>query len=214
MAGAEFKILFAGELVEGADPAQVRANLANLFKTEVAKVESLFSGERKVIRRDVDEATARKFQAGFARAGAVAVIVDADGVEHLPEASQPPAPSTTEAPPVDTRPASPPPAPPVPAQDSDDLEPSRTTLAEAGRAPPPLLARGQPSAPDDMTMADAGAILIDEPTVTESPNIDTSHLTLSEPGVDLTEHENVSAPQFDLSTYELAPPGSAMSEEP
>ena len=60
----------------------------------------------------------------------------------------------------------------------------------------PLIARGLPSAPDDMTMADAGAMLIDEPATVEAPSIDTSHLTLSE----------LSFMEFDLGFFGQAGP--------
>ena len=65
-----------------------------------------------------------------------------------------------------------------------------------------------------MTMADPGALLMDEPSTVEAPSIDTSHLTLSEPGVNLVEHEKVAAPEFDLSDFDLAPPGTALGEDP
>ena len=65
-----------------------------------------------------------------------------------------------------------------------------------------------------MTMADAGAVLVDEPTTVPAPDIDTSHLTLSEAGVDLAEHKKVAPAEFDLSDLELAPPDKPLSEDP
>lgn len=181
MAEPDFQVVFDGQLVEGADPAEVKANIAKLFKMEIAKVEPLFSGRRTVVKRGLDEAAAQKYRIAFERAGAVATIVD--------------------------------PSEMTPAEAGDE-GPNRLEIAEASRAPPPLIARGLPSAPDDMTMADAGAMLMDEPSTVEAPVIDTSHLTLSEPGVDLGEHEKVAAPEFDLSAFELAPPGTTLSDDP
>ena len=51
MADADYQVVFEGQLAEGADPAQVRQKLAKLFKTDVARVEPLFVGYRRVIRR-------------------------------------------------------------------------------------------------------------------------------------------------------------------
>ena len=76
MAEPGFQIVFDGQLVEGADPAQVKANIAKLFKMEVAKVEPLFSGRPTVVKRGLDDASAQKYRIAFERAGAVATIVD------------------------------------------------------------------------------------------------------------------------------------------
>lgn len=208
MAKPDFQVVFDGQLVEGADPSQVKANIAKLFKMEVAKAELLFSGRRTVIKRGLDQATAQKFQIAFERAGAVAIVVNPS--ETTPSDA---APTPAETPTTESTPAETPAAESTPEEAADD-GPSRMEIAEAGRAPPPLIARGLPSAPDDMTMAYAGAMLVDEPSIVEAPSIDTSHLTLSEPGVDLTEHEKVAAPEFDLSAFELAPPGTALGEDP
>ena len=43
MAQEDFQVVFEGQLVEGADPAAVRAGLAKLFKTDVSRVEPLFA---------------------------------------------------------------------------------------------------------------------------------------------------------------------------
>ena len=79
MTDSTFQVVFDGQLVEGADPDRVKAAIAKMFNTDVARVEPLFSGRRAVIKRDLDEATARKYRAGFERAGAVVHILDASG---------------------------------------------------------------------------------------------------------------------------------------
>jgi len=201
MTEPDFQVVFDGQLVEGADPAQVKANIAKLFKTEVAKVEPLFSGRRTVVKRGLDDATAHKYRIAFERAGAVATIVDPSEMAPSAAAPAPAAPPSAEPPQAN-------------AVDGEDEGPSRLEIAEASRALPPLIARGIPSAPDDMTMAGPGAMLMDEPSTVEAPGIDTSHLTLSEPGIDLVEHEKVGAPEFDLSAFELAPPGTARGDDP
>ena len=197
MAEPDFQVVFDGQLVEGTDLPRVKANIAKLFKMEVAKVEPLFSGRRTVVKRGLDEATAQKYLIALQRAGAVATIVDPSEMAPPAAAPAPAAPPSAES-------------PPAKAADEEEEGQSLLEIAEASRAPPPLIARGLPSAPDDMTMSDAGAMLLDEPPIVEAPDIDTSHLTLSEPGVDLVEHAKVAAPDFDLSAFELAPPGTAL----
>ena len=216
MAGAKFKVVFDGQILNGADPDQVRDNLAKIFKTDADKVEHLFVGERKLIRRDVDEATARKFQAAFNRAGAIAVIVDSDGQDLLPE---PPASAPARSPKAArtaTRATQPAPLDQTASDqrsgsDTENAQPTRAELAEAGRAPPPLATRGLPSAPANMTMAEAGEVLLEAGGAIDAPDIDTSHLSMADVGEDLGERKSVVQARFDLSAYELAPAGAAMS---
>ena len=66
-----YDVLFYGVVKPGHDPEQARNNLATLFKTERGKVDPLFSGGEVVIKRGVDEATAKRYQAAFAQAGLV-----------------------------------------------------------------------------------------------------------------------------------------------
>ncbi|MEH6366970.1 MAG: hypothetical protein V7764_11930, partial [Pseudomonas marincola] len=41
-----FEIAFAGQLVPGADPVKVKANLAKLFQADEQRIALLFSGRR------------------------------------------------------------------------------------------------------------------------------------------------------------------------
>ncbi|MFQ5487472.1 MAG: hypothetical protein ACE5ET_03375 [Gammaproteobacteria bacterium] len=71
-----FDIVFTGQIVEGADPAQVQERLAILFKMERAAIQGLFSGRRYTIKKDLDPATAGKFKAALAKAGAVCELAE------------------------------------------------------------------------------------------------------------------------------------------
>jgi hypothetical protein len=70
MADARFNIVFSGELVAGADPETVKANLAKVFKMDAARVEKLFGGGPVVLKKNADQATAMKFRAVLKKAGA------------------------------------------------------------------------------------------------------------------------------------------------
>lgn len=70
MTDARFHIVFAGQLVKGADPATVKLNLGKIFKMDAARVEKLFSGQAVVLKKDADQATAMKFRAVLKQAGA------------------------------------------------------------------------------------------------------------------------------------------------
>ena len=71
MAEKRFAIVFSGRIVDGADEAQVRKNLANLFNVEAKKIDAMFSGKPVLIKKDLDETKARGYQAALAKAGAV-----------------------------------------------------------------------------------------------------------------------------------------------
>ncbi len=74
MAEPRFDIAFSGQLAPGADPAVVKTKLAALFKADAARIEALFT-TRTFIKKDVDESTARNYQAALANAGAQVELV-------------------------------------------------------------------------------------------------------------------------------------------
>lgn len=69
-----FDIVFTGALVAGREPAQVKAELARLFKTDAAGIGRLFCGQPVIIKKGVDRATADKYRAVLAKAGAMCEI--------------------------------------------------------------------------------------------------------------------------------------------
>lgn len=71
MGQRHYDVLYAGELVEGADGEAVKARLAALFKTDVAGIARLFSGETLVIKRALDEETAQRYREAMRHAGAL-----------------------------------------------------------------------------------------------------------------------------------------------
>ena len=70
MSQARFKIVFSGELMPAAQLDEVKANLARLFKSDSAKIDSLFSGNPVALKRDLAEDEAEKYLAALQRAGA------------------------------------------------------------------------------------------------------------------------------------------------
>jgi hypothetical protein len=79
-----YEIVFLGELVDGAQPERVKANLGKLFQADAQRLELLFSGRRLVLKNDLDAETAEKYRATLERAGArVQVLASADA-QQLP----------------------------------------------------------------------------------------------------------------------------------
>lgn len=74
MADPRYDIYFRGEILAGADKAQVKAAIAKIFKANTDKLALLFSGKVNTIKKSVDKATAAKYQQAFKQAGAKAVI--------------------------------------------------------------------------------------------------------------------------------------------
>ncbi|TDJ39420.1 MAG: hypothetical protein E2O54_10885, partial [Gammaproteobacteria bacterium] len=90
-----FRLLFRGEILEGQHTAVVKKRLAKLLGIEDARVQRLFSGEPVVIKKDVDQATAARYQAEFKSAGARLRV--AGGKSAGSAASPPPTPAQDAA---------------------------------------------------------------------------------------------------------------------
>ena len=74
MSDQQFDVFFRGDIVAGQSVAEVKERLAKLFKLEVAQVAQLFSGRPTAIRRNLDEASARKYEQALLKIGAVAEL--------------------------------------------------------------------------------------------------------------------------------------------
>ncbi|MCW5212041.1 AIM24 family protein [Desulfobulbus sp. TB] len=71
---SQIKVFFAGQIQEGYDPQQVRKNLAKLHQVSLEKIEALFTGKRKVVKKVNDYGAAKKIQQVYSNAGAVCII--------------------------------------------------------------------------------------------------------------------------------------------
>ncbi len=69
-----YNIHYAGEVLEGQDPAAVRVRLGKLFKAPEATLDKLFSGQPQLLKRDCDKATALKYKKAMEQAGAKPLI--------------------------------------------------------------------------------------------------------------------------------------------
>ena len=71
MADPLFKVVFAGELMPGIAMDTAKSNLATLFKSDLKKIDSLFSGKPVVLKRELKEAEADKYVIALRNAGAL-----------------------------------------------------------------------------------------------------------------------------------------------
>lgn len=89
---SRYEIAFSGQLVPGAQPELVKANLARLFQADAQRIAQLFSGRRIVIKNNLDAAGAEKYRATLERAGARVEVVNMDVlIEEVELAPPPPA---------------------------------------------------------------------------------------------------------------------------
>tara|TARA_Y100000588_G_C14163526_1_gene885891 strand:- start:122 stop:739 length:618 start_codon:yes stop_codon:yes gene_type:complete len=196
MTDQKFKVVFNGQLSKDKDADQVKSDISTMFRMEAEKVEALFCGRPVILKRDLDAVTAERYRAAFEKAGAITTVVAIKN--NTAEDTK------SDIPPIDS------------SGSSRDLEapqqtsaatstPTRLNVAEAGRLAPPIAARGLPVAPSNMTMAEPGAVLVENTAKKVAPTIDTSHLTLADPGADLSARKQVPSPEFDVSAFEMLP---------
>jgi len=69
-----YEVAFSGQIAEGADLVQVKSKVGQMFKADAAKLEHLFSGKRVVIKKNIDQQTAMKYQTALNNAGALCEI--------------------------------------------------------------------------------------------------------------------------------------------
>lgn len=165
-----FEIVFAGELVEGAQPERVKANLGKLFQADAQRLEVLMSGRRLVLKNNLDAQTAEKYRATMERAGARVKVVAMTPVEEHPMEEVELAPPPDE--PTWTRKAAA--AAPVGSSAVDNPGPRDAYAAAFMDVVAP-----------DFTLARAGSDLQDPRPEPVAPRLDLSGLTLAPAGSDM-----------------------------
>ena len=181
---SRYEIAFSGQLVPGAQPELVKANLAKLFQADAQRIAQLFSGRRIVIKNNLDAAGAEKYRATLERAGARVEVVDMDVLIEEVELAPPP-------------PAEPPPA-----------VVSAPAVARAGRlqiAPRDeyMAAFSDVDAPD-FGIAPVGSDLQDARPDAAAPAVDLSQFTLAPVGSDMGQAKSSTpAPAPDTSHLKL-----------
>ncbi len=97
-----FQVIFEGKLTGEKPIEEVKANLAGLFKMNAKQADAMFAGKPIVIKRNIDESTAKKYQAALKKAGALCLVQNStqnsDAVANTaskPQSSSPAKPATT-----------------------------------------------------------------------------------------------------------------------
>jgi hypothetical protein len=209
MATISYEVSFSGILAEGSDPAQVRRNLAELFKTDLQRIERLFCGKSIVIKSNLDQTSALKYQVAMRRAGAVCTIEER-GSESAQSTSPSIQPTDGQGSDIQESQA---PVDKTPVESNEIRnEISSASLAPAGSV---LIEHEDVRAPEidvsAISLAPQGSDLV-EHTRIEPPAIDISSMTLAPQAGDLVEHKEVEAPSIDTGALDLAPAGGDLVE--
>lgn len=166
-----FEVAFSGKIAEGADLAQVKAKVGAMFKADAAKLAQLFSGSRIVIKKNIDAATAKKYQVALKNAGAVCEVKSLSKAA----ATAPPAPAKAAQPAGDTRPASATTASKVVASDDIPAAPQTDPLGITAADISDLSA----------SIAPVGSQMQDEIKQVAEPQLDIGSMAMAPVGSDL-----------------------------
>lgn len=76
MDNQKYNVIFKGDIVEGSNVEEAKLAVASIFKANVnnKNIKALFSGERKVIKKNIDLEMAKKIKTQFYKAGAICFI--------------------------------------------------------------------------------------------------------------------------------------------
>ena len=172
-----FEVAFSGEISEGASLDEVKARVGKMFNADTAKLAQLFSGKRVVIKKNIDKATAAKYQSALNKAGAQCEVAPMGGAPATPAPA--PAASAEEAKPAATASAVPAAAAAVQIETSYDGE----------VAPPPqvdpLGITGDQIEDLAASLAPVGSELKDEHEEIKEPEFDLTGLDVAPVGSDL-----------------------------
>ncbi|MFO7593979.1 MAG: hypothetical protein R6X15_08070 [Pseudomonadota bacterium] len=196
MSERRYDVLFSGQLVEGAALDKVKANVAKLFKVEVAKVEGLFSGNPVAIKKGVNEEVAKKYLIAMKKAGALCKARAAAPAKAKPAVGKPTA------------------AQQATQRQEPPLSQSETGQATADAGEAKYVIKQPPAGLGELSAAsldEPGAVLVEHQEV-PPPQVDTGGLSMDEPGATLVEHEETPPPQVDTGDLSMDEPGATLVE--
>lgn len=214
MTQQRFDVIYQGEILDGGDIAEVKGNLARLFKTHAGAIEHLFSGRPVLIKRGLDRETALKYQIAMKKAGAACLIRDTMPADSSAGSSPGQAAgglgSVSIAPPGTTLVAYEPPAPRVFDLSALSMAAPGADILEEGERKPAV----PPPDPGGLSMDPPGVDLLEQPAPTPPPPTATGGMSVADVGVDLVENGPVeAAPVPDTSGITMAPAGADIVEE-
>ena len=235
-----FNVVFRGDILPGHALPTVKAQMAQLFKLDDARLAAVFSGKPVVLKKDCDQATAEKLKAALTRVGAdseikpsapaaaastpAASAPTAAPAPPRPPATSPPAPAAAPKPvaaasipaaPRPAPPAAPTPASPAPAASGGiKLAPVGPVMTEAERAAqrkPPVQVKTDHIALEKRASSFMAAD--DKPAAAKRPEIKAPDFGIAATGADLLRDDEKRVYEeldLDLSAFVVAELGADM----
>jgi hypothetical protein len=214
-----FDVVFFGILQAGKDKETVMQNMAALFKTDASLLAPYFAGGRKVIKGKLNAASAEKYKSALENVGLNITLepcaIAADNAAKN-TAAEPAPPSQPVAGQTQTSAANTPPSKP----DTVNPDTSGMTMAAAGAdvIENPVAVEAQKIDDiSDITMAETGADVIENPVAVTPQKIDDiSDISMAEIGTDVLDHptEVVAQKIEDISDISMAEAGSDLIANP
>ena len=211
-----FDVVFFGILQAGKDKDMVMQNMAAMFKTETTKLAPYFAGGRKVIKGNINAATAEKYKAALENVGLTIKVepCEASARKVSPEKVSSQGDTATKSP--ETSPA---------AYKSEQSSDTTIDTGDMSVAPVGADVLENPVAVpvqkiDDIsaiTMAETGADVIKNPVAVVTQEIaDISDISMAEVGTDVLDHPRQIIPQKigDISDISVAEVGSDLIANP
>jgi hypothetical protein len=202
-----YKLVFRGEVLQGQHPAVVRKRLAEAGSFSDDQLDKLFSGRPVVVKRTADTDVAARVQSMFRNAGARLRVLPVDDENDAGDSADAAAEAEAQAdstPPAEDEAASVGGLQLLPAGSVLLYEHERTVHA--------------PRQVDTSALSLEGASFSVAPAAPLPPAPDVSHLSLAEPGSDLSESASArsaaapSEPAPDPQ-FEVAPAGVVLGQE-
>ncbi|KQQ67961.1 hypothetical protein ASF84_02155 [Pseudomonas sp. Leaf127] len=175
-----YEIVFSGQVLEGAQPDNVKANLARLFQADAQRMALLFSGRRLVLKNNLDAQAAEKYRSTLARAGALVEMLEMPPhIEEVELAPPPDAPTwLKKARPADGR---------------LQVVPRDNYMAAFAAVDAP-----------DLSLAEVGSPMQDPRPAPQAPRLDLTGLSLAPAGSDMGQAKKPPAgPPPDTSHLKL-----------
>ena len=181
-----FEVAFSGQISDGAEPGEVKAKVAKMFNADDAKLAQLFSGRRVVIKKNIDRATAARYQTALNRAGAECEICSMGGA--------PAAQSAPAAAKVPAAPAAPAAAKPASAASAVEIETGDYGEVAPPPATDPLGITGDQIEDLAVSIAPVGSELQSDYEEIAEPEFDLNGLEVAPVGSDLDSAPKKPAP--------------------
>jgi len=198
-----FQIIFRGKLLSGFTLEQARANLAQLFRTDEARIGTMLAQPKWVIKAGVSKETAQKIQEAMRNAGLMVAVMADESTSAVANSSAVP-PIVSAAP--STAPAVA--AQPVQAVAEKIASPTPvnavidTRSADAPLAIRPKVAAFEPDL-SSFSLAEVGAIIDPSGPKKAARSFALEQFSLANPGVQLVDKKPVVAKPIDTSGLSL-----------